>query len=63
MRLPSHAEMFPNLYMNPVVFNRAREEAEVIEAGSRVSILDARTLRLVVPRWCAPGGGWRVFET
>lgn len=39
LRLPSHAEMFPNLYMNPVVFSRAREEAEVVGAGSRVRTL------------------------
>lgn len=37
LELPSHAEMFPSLYMDSSVFNRAREESEVVQAGSRVS--------------------------
>ncbi|XP_025414834.1 phenoloxidase 1-like [Sipha flava] len=38
LRLPSHVEMFPSLYMGPSVFSRAREEAEVVPVGSRVPI-------------------------
>lgn len=38
MQLPSHAELFPSLYMNSAVFSKAREELEVIQTGSRVSI-------------------------
>lgn len=35
--LPSHAEIFPNLYIDASVFSRAREEAIVVQPGSRVS--------------------------
>lgn len=35
--LPSHAELFPNLYIDPTVLGRAREEAMVVKPGSRVS--------------------------
>lgn len=38
LRLPSHVEMFPSLYMGPSVFSRAREEAEVVPVDSRVRI-------------------------
>jgi len=41
LELPSHAEMFPSLYMDSSVFNRAREESEVVQAGSRVSYMTA----------------------
>uniref|UniRef100_A0A481MQH0 Phenoloxidase n=1 Tax=Nipponaphis monzeni TaxID=196483 RepID=A0A481MQH0_9HEMI len=37
--LPSHAEIFPNLYMDSSVFSRAREEAIVVQPGSRVPIV------------------------
>ncbi|XP_050439526.1 phenoloxidase 1-like [Adelges cooleyi] len=35
---PSHAEMFPSLYLDSSVFSRAREESVVIQAGSRTPI-------------------------
>lgn len=39
LRLPSHSEMFPSLYMDSAVFSRAREESAVVQAGSRVSVI------------------------
>lgn len=38
LTLPSHAEIFPKLYMDSSVFSRIREESAVVESGSRVSI-------------------------
>ncbi|XP_022160595.1 phenoloxidase 2-like [Myzus persicae] len=38
LRLPSHSEMFPSLYMDSSVFARAREESAVVQAGSRTPI-------------------------
>lgn len=38
LELPSHAEMFPGLYMDSSVFSRAREESVVVQPGSRVNI-------------------------
>lgn len=38
LNLPSHAEMFPSLYMNSSVFGRIREESQVVQPGSRVSM-------------------------
>ncbi|XP_027839310.1 phenoloxidase 2-like [Aphis gossypii] len=38
LRLPSHSEMFPSLYMDSSVFSRAREESAVVQAGSRTPI-------------------------
>lgn len=39
LELPSHAEMFPSLYMDASVFGRAREESVAVNTSSRVSIL------------------------
>ncbi|VVC24126.1 Hypothetical protein CINCED_3A001218 [Cinara cedri] len=38
VELPSHAEMFPSLYMDSSVFGRAREESAVVQSGSRTPI-------------------------
>ncbi|XP_026816301.1 phenoloxidase 1-like [Rhopalosiphum maidis] len=38
LELPSHVEMFPNLYMDSSVFSHAREESSVVQPGSRTPI-------------------------
>ncbi|XP_060843836.1 phenoloxidase 1-like [Rhopalosiphum padi] len=38
LELPSHVEMFPNLYMDSSVFSQAREESTVVQPGSRTPI-------------------------
>lgn len=35
--LPSHAEMFPNMYMDSAVIGKAVEESAVVAPGQRVS--------------------------
>lgn len=49
LELPSHAEMFPSLYMDASVFGRAREESAVInKPGSRVSVLSTLIIRIII---------------
>lgn len=44
LKLPTYAETFPDKFMDPKVFRRARETATVEPSGSRVTILqDTRT--------------------
>ncbi|XP_050525328.1 phenoloxidase 2-like isoform X1 [Daktulosphaira vitifoliae] len=38
IQLPSHAEMFPGLYVDPTVLSRAREEAAAVPTGNRIPI-------------------------
>uniref|UniRef100_A0A481MQJ5 Phenoloxidase n=1 Tax=Nipponaphis monzeni TaxID=196483 RepID=A0A481MQJ5_9HEMI len=38
LTLPSHAEMFPKIYMDSSVLSRAREEATVVQPGSRTPV-------------------------
>ncbi|XP_050442444.1 phenoloxidase 2-like [Adelges cooleyi] len=38
IQLPSHAEMFPSLYMDSSIFSRAREEASTVSPGSRIAV-------------------------
>ena len=38
LAIPQLAEIFPDKYMDSSIFHRAREESNVVDAGSRVTI-------------------------
>lgn len=47
--IPPLSEIFPDKYIDSAVFARAREEANVVPAGSRVGFVLVRRTRLISP--------------